>query len=838
MQRSRASPGTPLSAADSRAYDVSTQAMQMLLQHLPGMVYRCQNDREWTMKFVTAGAYRLTGYPVEDLLSGRVPYGRIIHPDDRDAVWDGVQAALAEHRRYELTYRLRCADGREKWVWEQGRGVFDERGELLTLEGLILDITAQKNNEEERRRYRAELEALVAQRTQELERVNAQLQAELAGRARVTEALRVSEQRYRSIVESQAELISRFGSDLVLTFVNAACARCFGGRPEELIGRPLLERVPPDAHDAIRAQLLQLRPGGPPAVVEHPICLPDGTQRWTRWTNRALADEHGHLLEYQGVGWDITEQRRAEELVRLQRDLDIELAAACDLPSAMQRLLALAGRIEGVDGGGVYALSDDGRALELVAHRNLSSDFVAAAKRFTLDTAEGRVVLAGQPVYWRLDKIPLERTLLEREGLRSVAVLPTQFDGKVVGSLNLGSRTCGAFDGATRAALEAIAARIGALVIRVRTESALRASEHTFRTLAETVAACIVIVQDGAFRYVNSATSTLLACSREEVLRTPPWEFVHPDMRALMKARILGRVRGEAQPPRYELRLVGRDGREHWMDISVGNIDYEGRPAALGVALEISERKLAEESERHHREQLAHAARLSTLGEMASGLAHELAQPLSAILYFARGAAARVHRGEMSPAESGAAFEKIAAQAARAGEFIRHVKAFVHKGEPLRVPDDLNRIVRETLGFFAPELRAQHPARMRTPTASAAGLRGRDPDRAGPAEPAPQRPGGCATVAARAAPRHCPHLHRPRRRLCQRAGLWARHRTRGGCPAVRAVFHHQAGRHRPRSSHQPHDHRRWARRSDVGGARPAPGSRMRLHPAARPRGPA
>ena len=119
-----------------------------LMSNLPGMVYRCRNDQDWTVKFVSTGAQTLTGYSVADLTGNRaVAFASLIHPDDREAVWNEVQAALKQEKPFMLTYRLRMATGAERWVWEQGQGIFDAEHQLLALEGFITDITKRKQAE-------------------------------------------------------------------------------------------------------------------------------------------------------------------------------------------------------------------------------------------------------------------------------------------------------------------------------------------------------------------------------------------------------------------------------------------------------------------------------------------------------------------------------------------------------------------------------------------------------------------------------------------------------------------------------------------------------------------
>lgn len=120
----------------------SERRLSTLMSTLPGMAYRCASDRHWTMEFVSQGCWELTGYEPEQLVGRKgVSYGDLIYPDDAEDVWHGVQEALAEGRPFQLTYRIRTADNQQKWVWEKGRGVYGDDGEVLALEGFVSDVT-------------------------------------------------------------------------------------------------------------------------------------------------------------------------------------------------------------------------------------------------------------------------------------------------------------------------------------------------------------------------------------------------------------------------------------------------------------------------------------------------------------------------------------------------------------------------------------------------------------------------------------------------------------------------------------------------------------------------
>lgn len=132
-----------------KALDESRRMLATLLSNLPGMAYRCQNQPGWPMDFVSDGCYLLTGYDPEELSGGKRLFGDLIHPEDRDKVWGTVQKTVEQKRPFTITYRIICADGTEKWVWEQGCGVFDSEDNLLALEGFIIDTTERKLRESE-----------------------------------------------------------------------------------------------------------------------------------------------------------------------------------------------------------------------------------------------------------------------------------------------------------------------------------------------------------------------------------------------------------------------------------------------------------------------------------------------------------------------------------------------------------------------------------------------------------------------------------------------------------------------------------------------------------------
>ncbi|MAX52458.1 MAG: histidine kinase [Methylophaga sp.] len=117
-------------------------ANDMIMSNLPCMLYRCKNDRNWTFDFVSEGCFELTEYPPYEITNSiHFNCYRLIHPDDQARVWEYVQQQLSEQKNFQIIYRIQTQSNKVKWVLERGKGVFSGTDELLTIEGIIIDIS-------------------------------------------------------------------------------------------------------------------------------------------------------------------------------------------------------------------------------------------------------------------------------------------------------------------------------------------------------------------------------------------------------------------------------------------------------------------------------------------------------------------------------------------------------------------------------------------------------------------------------------------------------------------------------------------------------------------------
>ncbi|PTS84942.1 hypothetical protein DBR00_03845 [Pseudomonas sp. HMWF032] len=135
----------------ARALQKSESRFRGLVANLPGAVYRCRNDADWSMSYLSEEIHSLSGYPAYDFINNRIrSFASVVHPDDLPITYRAV-AAVERQESFELTYRLLHADGHSVWVREKGRGEYDNDGQLQWISGFIWDISDRKAVEDQLR---------------------------------------------------------------------------------------------------------------------------------------------------------------------------------------------------------------------------------------------------------------------------------------------------------------------------------------------------------------------------------------------------------------------------------------------------------------------------------------------------------------------------------------------------------------------------------------------------------------------------------------------------------------------------------------------------------------
>ncbi|RKD93253.1 PAS domain S-box protein [Halopiger aswanensis] len=191
--------------------------LSTLMDNVPGMVYRCENERGWPMEFVSDACEDLTGYDPGALERDEVSWGEdVMVQADREKLWQTVQRETVsdeDGHTFSETYRIETADGERRWVRDYGRGLFNEDGDLVAVEGIIADITERKR-----------------------------LEAELAE----------SEQRYRTLVEHFPNgAVALVDEDLTYRTVGGSPTDTAGVTADEVEGKTVSEAVPQPLADEL-----------------------------------------------------------------------------------------------------------------------------------------------------------------------------------------------------------------------------------------------------------------------------------------------------------------------------------------------------------------------------------------------------------------------------------------------------------------------------------------------------------------------------------------------------------------------------------------------------------
>ena len=249
---------------------LTNTTLKRVTNRLDGFVYRCSNDKDWTVTFMSEGGESLTGYPATDFLSGKRHFAQQIHPEDQQHVWDAIQAALAMRQGFRLQYRMLNRAGTVCWCFEEGRGVFDGHGKLLYLEGLV-------RNDDERH-----LEQLL-----------------------LTRLSRVASATTNGVIIT--DINGR------VEWINEGFSRITGYSLNEIRGRKPGEVLQgPDTNPAtvakIRASLAQ-REGFEAELINY-TC--DGKPYWVHILCSPLHDEKGILQGFMAIESDISPQKHAQ----------------------------------------------------------------------------------------------------------------------------------------------------------------------------------------------------------------------------------------------------------------------------------------------------------------------------------------------------------------------------------------------------------------------------------------------------------------------------------------------------------------------------------------------
>ena len=387
----------------TRALQESENRFRGLVANLPGVVYRCENDANWTMRYMSDEVASLTGFPASDFIDSRVrAFSSVVHPDDLHITYQSV-AAIERHEKFELTYRLKHVDGHSVWVREQGRGEYGANGELLWVSGFIWDISDRKAAED---------------------------------------ALRVSERRFSGAFNTAPQGMAIVDLDGRWMEVNDALCRMLGYSREELLQLDFQPITHPDDLAKDLALLQQLLEG---VIADYQLekryIDKRGNVLWILLSVSLVRDALGVPLHFVSQIQDITDRFEAEKRLREREEylstlLDnvIDAIVTIDESGLIETFNPAAERIFG------YAKADvTGQNVELLIpehYRDQHDEFLLAYREsgvprmlgkalelpglrrngelFTMELAVSQITLQGQRRFIAVVRDVSERKRIER----------------------------------------------------------------------------------------------------------------------------------------------------------------------------------------------------------------------------------------------------------------------------------------------------------------------------------------------------------------------------------------------------------------------------------------
>lgn len=262
-------------AAEKRLRE-SERSLEILIGNLPGVVYRCRCDDEWTSEYLSDGCLALTGYTAADFVeTRRITWGQVIHPEDRQRVRAEARRFVLEDAPFYTTYRIITASGAVKYVWDHSRPVSDASGvEAAALEGFITDITE---------------------------------------RVRADELIRESEARYRLLTEHMRDLVCQHQIDGRFSYLSSSSEAILGFRPDELLGTSPYELLHPEDAERIRTLThARLLAGENHLLSECRMKHKSGGYVWIETMWQTITDERGAVVQLQTCSRDISHRKGME----------------------------------------------------------------------------------------------------------------------------------------------------------------------------------------------------------------------------------------------------------------------------------------------------------------------------------------------------------------------------------------------------------------------------------------------------------------------------------------------------------------------------------------------
>ncbi|WP_155312482.1 PAS domain S-box protein [Desulfosarcina ovata] len=357
--------------------------------------------------------------------------------------------------------------------------------------------------------------------------------------------------------------------------------------------------------DAVRGKEILLRKKG-------------GSTLWASVNAKQLKDDQGNFMGAEVMLRDVTKKKQAEELMLTQRDLSIALSSICDFKKALEICLDTALKLEEVDGGAIYLIDSNSGCLDLVVHRNLSTDFVNAVSHLDKESLQVKLVSKGESIFQPYAKMAssfsyscgANRKIVHSAGIRALAVIPMSDDGKIFGCLVVSSTATDQLSSFSRYCLETVAGQMAAALSRIKIDQYLRSSRHNLKTLFESIDDFLFILDDtGRIIKTNPAVESRLGYASDELIgmdvtQVYPQNSQNGSHAAVRQTPISSATFHPNSIMRPDDHLMPRAGQAIPVETKINQGIWDGKPAFFAISRDITLRLKAEEAKRISEERL------------------------------------------------------------------------------------------------------------------------------------------------------------------------------------------------------------------------------------------
>jgi len=620
--------------------------------------------------YVDPALKQMLGYQDHEIHNRLEDCRRLIHPDDEATVFERAQAHIAGHTPlYEAEHRMLHRDGSIRWFIARGCATRDGEGRAISLAGTETEITERKRGEE---------------------------------------ALRQAEEINKRIVESTTDSLQILDLDGRLIHVNREGLRLLEiDDAAAVLHRPLVQFFEGAVRQAAEEAIAAARGGGR-GRFQGRLKAPSGSSRWWDVLVTPITDRNGAVVQMLAVSRDVTERRRGEAFRAVRQQMLEMIAIGSTLPELLDCLVRVVE--EQADGMSCSALvlDDDRVTVRHAAAPSLPPDYVRAIDGIRIGPQVGScgtaMFLGKRVIVTDILADPLweeYRAAARLSGQRACWSTPIfSAQQQILGSFAMYFIEPRAPRDDELSLIEGAADVVRIAIEQHRAQQALRQSEARNRAILSAIPDWMFLTTvEGVFvdyhakdvSQLYAHPSAFLGKNIKDVMPAPVSE-------RLLQAAARARTAEEPETVEYALSV---DGAERFYEACVVRCDSD---KVLSIVRDVTEQKSAKMEAEAQLLQLAHLSRVAVLGELTGALAHELSQPVTAVLSNAQAARAFVDREPIDVPELRDIIDDIITDNRRAGAVIYWLRGYLRKQASVLQPVSLNDVVREVVDLAHSEI--------------------------------------------------------------------------------------------------------------------------------------